>query len=126
MTEVNKVNTDKAVKPQGHYSQAVVHNGVVYVAMQIGVDPIDGPVKGDISEQAKVALNNVKEILKEAGSDLSKVLRVTVYVSDISLWEQVNEVYSQFFGEHKPARGIVPCGKLHLGMDVGLEVTAGL
>ncbi len=127
MTENNEivyVQTPEAAQPQGHYSQAVVHGGVVYVAMQIAIDPQNGPVSGPVSRQANVALNNVKNILEAAGSSMSRVLRVTVYVSDIAHWGEVNDVYADFFGEHRPARGVVPTKELHLGLDVAFEVTA--
>src|SRR5258708_6177111 len=108
---VKYISTEQAAKPLGHYSQATVHNGTIYVATQLGIVPGKPIVVGSIAEQTKAALHNVREILKAAGSDLNKVLRVTVYVSDIRFWDEVNGVYSQFFGEHKPARGIIPCGE---------------
>jgi len=120
------VLTDSAAIPQGHYSQAIIHNNVVYVAMQIAIDPHLGVVYGTSGEQAKVALTNIKNILESAGSSLNRVLRVTVYISDISMWNEVNEVYKEFFGNHKPARGVVSVNKLHLDLDVGFEVTAAI
>jgi len=126
MTKIQTISTDRAAPAQGHYSQAVVHEKTVYVAMQIAIDPVRGPQAGSPAEQAKVALENVKNILVAAGSSLEKVLRVTVYISDIAYWSEINSVYSEIFGTHKPARGVVPVGKLHLGLDVGFEVTATL
>lgn len=124
--DIKIVTTELAAIPQGHYSQAVVHNNIVYVAMQLAIDPQNGPQPGSPEEQTVVALKNVKNILEATGSNLNRVLRVTVYISDISLWTEINEVYSEIFGNHKPARGVVPVNKLHLGMDVGFEVTAAL
>jgi reactive intermediate/imine deaminase len=123
-SEIKCVETPLAAKPQGHYSQAVVHGGLVYVAMQIAIDPEKGPQLGPVDNQARVALSNVEQILKAAGSSMDRVLRVTVYLSDISLWGQVNDVYADYFGDHRPARGVVPCKELHLGLDVAFEVTA--
>ncbi|MCL4128436.1 UNVERIFIED_CONTAM: hypothetical protein GTU68_023356 [Idotea baltica] len=94
--------------------------------MQIAIDPVKGPQVGPVGEQARVALLNVQNILEAAGSSMSRVLRVTVYVSDITLWDEVNLVYSEVFGDHKPVRGVVPVKKLHLGLDVAFEVTAAI
>lgn len=120
------VSTDSAAIPQGHYSQAIIHNDIVYVAMQLAIDPHLGVVYGTSGEQAKVALRNIKNILESSGSSLNRVLRVTIYISDISMWNEVNEVYKEFFEDHKPARGVVSVDKLHLDLDVGFEVTAAV
>lgn len=120
------VETSDAAKPLGHYAQAVVHSGIVYVSTQLGIVP-NKPIKvGSIEEQTTAALNNVQAILKAAGSDLRNVLRVTIYLSDINLWEQVNAVYSTFFKDHKPARGVIPIGKLHKGYQVAVDVIASV
>jgi 2-iminobutanoate/2-iminopropanoate deaminase len=120
------ISTERAAKPLGHYSQATVHNGTVYVATQLGIVPGKPIVVGTIAEQTRDALNNVREILKAAGSDLHKVLRVTVYVAEIRFWDEVNAVYTEYFGEHKPARGIVPCGVFHKGFQVAFDVIAAV
>ena len=120
------ISTEHAAKPLGHYSQATVHNGTIYVATQIGIVPGKPIVVGTIGEQTKAALNNVREILKAAGSDLNKVLRVTVYVADIQFWDEVNAVYTQYFGEHKPARGIISCKEFHKGFQVAFDVIAAI
>ncbi len=125
-SNIEFVKTAKAAMPQGHYSQALIHNGIVYVAMQIAIHPERGPISGSISEQAEIALENVKQILIASGSGIEKVLRVTVYVSDIAHWGEVDKKYREFFGDHKPARGVVPVGKLHLDLDVAFEVTAAV
>lgn len=121
------INTPKAPQPAGHYSQAVVHNGIVHVSGQLPVDP-DKLSKevGSIEEQTMQALRNVEQILLAANSNLKRVLKVTIYISDISLWGRVNEVYSQFFGEHKPARAIVPTKELHYGYQIEIEAIAAV
>jgi len=123
---IKSIATPHAAKPLGHYSQAIVHNGTVYVATQLGIIPDKPIVVGSIEEQTATALNNVKEILRAAGSDLNKVLKVTIYIADIRLWDQVNQVYMQFFGDHKPARGVIPCGEFHKGFQVAIDVIASL
>ena len=122
---MQKIHTDAAPIPAGHYSQAIVHNGVVYVSGQL---PIDVYARerhvGSIEEQTEQTLKNVSEILKAAGSDLSKVLKVTVYISDIQLWSRVNKVYSDFWGEHRPARVVVPTRELHYGYQIEIDAIA--
>lgn len=119
------ISTERAAKPLGHYSQATVDdNGTIYVATQLGIAPGKPIVVGSIEEQTERALSNIREILRAAGSDLHKVLRVTVYVADIRYWDEVNAVYTKFFGDHKPARGIIPCGEFHKGFQVAFDVIA--
>ena len=121
------VSTPDAPRPAGHYAQAVVHNGLVYVSGQLPVDPASGEVRlGSIEEQAEQALKNVAAILRAAGSDPGHVLKTTVYVSDISLWGRVNAVYVAFFGDHRPARAVVPTRELHDGFQVEIEAVAAI
>jgi 2-iminobutanoate/2-iminopropanoate deaminase len=122
---IKSVKTDDAPAPGGHYSQGVVHNGLVFVSGQLSIDPRTGEKKlGSIEEQTEQALQNVAAILKAANSDLSRVLKMTVYVADINLWSAVNTVYARFMGEHRPARAVVPTGELHYGFLVEIEAIA--
>lgn len=119
------VLTSAAPVPAGHYSQAIVHNGIVYVAGQIGMDPQrPGHAPDTIEVQTEQTLRNVGNILVAAGSDLSHVLSLTIYVSDISDWGRVNAVYSRVMGEHKPARAVVPVGLLHYGFGIEISCVA--
>jgi 2-iminobutanoate/2-iminopropanoate deaminase len=123
--EIRKIETRNAPAPGGHYSQAVVYNGLVFVSGQLSIDPETGEKKlGLIEEQTEQALRNVEGILKAANSDLSRVLKMTVYVADIGLWSAVNAVYSRVMGEHRPARAIVPTGELHYGFLIEIEAIA--
>ena len=125
--DIKAVVTDKAPAPAGHYSQAIVFNGLVYVAGQVSIDPETGEKRaGTIEEQTELALRNVGEILKAAGSDLNRVLKMTVYITDMSLWGAVNTVYSRVLGEHRPARAIVPIGALNHGFQIEVEAIAAL
>jgi 2-iminobutanoate/2-iminopropanoate deaminase len=120
---MKKIQVEGTPIPKGHYSQAIVHNGLVYVSGQLPMDMVTGePSKGDIGEQAELALRNVEKILQAAGSDLSSVLQMTIYISDGEYWAQVNEVYARVMGEHRPARAIVPVKDLHF--DLGIEIQA--
>jgi 2-iminobutanoate/2-iminopropanoate deaminase len=121
------ISTPRAPTPAGHYSQAIVHGGLVYVAGQLAIEPTTGEKRlGAIEEQTEQVLRNVAAILEAAGSDLAHVLKTTVYIADISLWPRVNAVYAQFFGEHRPARAVVPTRDLHYGFLVEIEAIAAV
>ena len=123
--EINLVNTPNAPAPGGHYSQAVVCNGLVFVSGQLSIDPQTREKKlGPIEEQTEQVLHNVSEILKAANSDLSRVLKMTVYVADIKYWELVNEVYARVMGENRPARAVIPTGDLHYGFLIEIDAIA--
>lgn len=115
--------TDRAPLPGGHYSQGVVFNNVVYVAGQLPIVPGEKEhVVRPISEQARQALRNVEAILQAAGSSLADALSITIYVSDMASWAEVNAVYAEVMGDARPARAIVPVGPLHYGY--GIEIQA--
>src|SRR3954470_11034573 len=99
------VSTSQAPTPAGHYAQGLVHNGVVYVAGQLPIDPATGQKKlGSMEEQAEQTLRNVAAILEAAGSGLGHVLKLTVYIADMGQGGTVNAVCARVFGAHKPAR----------------------
>lgn len=124
---MREISTDQAPPPAGHYAQAIVHDGLVYVSGQLAVDPQTGEKRlGDIEAQTRQALANVAAILRAAGSDIDRVLKTTVYVADIALWGRVNAVYAAFFGDHRPARAVVPTRELHYGFLVEIEAVAVL
>ncbi|GAB3796069.1 RidA family protein [Spirosoma humi] len=119
------IETPNAPVPGGHYSQAVVHNGQLYLS---GILPITTTGEklstAPIAEQTEQILANLDAILQAAGSQRGKVLKVTVFISDISAWATVNQVYARFFGDHRPARSVVPCSPLHYGFGIELEAIA--
>jgi len=121
------ISTPNAPQPAGHYAQAIVHNGIVYVSGQLAIDPATGEKRlGSIEEQTEQALRNVAAILAAAGSDLAHVLKTTVYIADMSLWGRVNTVYARHFGEHRPARAVVPTKELHYGFLIEIEAVAAV
>ena len=123
--DITTVSTPNAPAAGGHYSQAVVYNGLVFIAGQLAIDPETGArLTGSIEEQTEQCLKNIGEILKAAGSDLSRVLKMTVYISDIELWTAVNAVYSRVMGDHRPARAVVPVKDLHYGFKIEIEAIA--
>ena len=121
------VETPRAPLPAGHYSQAVVYGGLVFVAGQLPHD-VSNPGKpaGDAEEQTERALRNVEAILEAAGSGLDRLLSVTVYVTDVSLWPHVNAAYARVLGAHRPARAVVPVRELHHGYLVEVQAVAAL
>jgi 2-iminobutanoate/2-iminopropanoate deaminase len=125
--DIRTVFTENAPKPGGHYSQAVVSNGLVFVAGQLAIDPATGAkLTGSIEQQTEQCLKNIAEILKASDSDLSRVLRMTIYISDIAYWSAVNDVYAQIMGDHLPARAIVPVKELHYGFKIEIETIAAV
>jgi 2-iminobutanoate/2-iminopropanoate deaminase len=120
------IHTEKAPVPAGHYSQAVISGGMVYVSGQLPFNPADGSIPTGIGEQANQVLNNLEQILVAGGSSLQKVVKVTVYISDISLWGAFNQVYAEKFGNHRPARAVVPTRELHHDFLVEVEAVAEL
>ncbi len=121
------ISTQEAPAPVGPYSQAVLHDGVVYVAGQVALDPQTGRPRGEtIEEQTELALSNLAAILREAGSCVGKLLRVTVYVADISEFARFNAVYERFLGDARPARSTVQAGALPLGLRVEIDAIAAL
>ena len=110
----------------GHYSQCISHNGILYLSGQLPIDPVTRKIPESIEEQADLALKNAEKILIEAGSSKNQVLRVQVYIPNIDLWDKVNDRYTLFFEDHKPARCIIPTRELHFGCLIEIEVTAAI
>ena len=121
------VDSEAKRKSRAHYSSAVVHEGIVYVSGQLPMDPDKGaPVEGSIEVQTRQALQNLQDVLHAAGTSKEKVLRTTAYLQDVSLWGRVNEVYAEFFGNHRPARTVVPTTELHYGCLIEIDAIAHL
>ena len=119
------IQTSTAPAAAGHYSQAIVHNGVVYVAGQLPIDPESSDrTVGSIEEQTERTLRNIEAILVAAGSALDQVLQMTIYISDIELWGGVNTVYARVMGSHRPARAVVPVKDLHYGYQIEILAIA--
>jgi len=122
---MERVQPDNWQIPAGHYSPGIIHNGLVYVSGQLPMDletrvPFDGP----IGEQTELALRNVEAVLKAAGSDLENVVQMTIYVSDMEFWGEVNMAYARVMGDHRPARAIVPVKDLHFGAKIEIQAIA--
>lgn len=102
-----------------------MHDGVVYVAGQLAIDPVTGAaLAGSVEEQTERALRNVEAILLAAGSDLGHVLKMTVFVSDVALWPAVNATFARVMGPHRPARAVVPTKELRHGLVIEIDAVA--
>jgi len=121
------IATPFAPAAAGHYSQAVVHGGLVFVAGQLPIVPAEPQRKlAAFDEQAHQVITNVLEILEAAGSSADLILKATVYIADIAHWPAFNRIYGERLGAHKPARTVVPVPGLHYGYLVEMDVIAAL
>lgn len=117
-------HTDSAPKAIGPYSQAVKAQGLIFVSGQLPIDPATGNLADGIEAQARQCFSNVSEILKAAGSDLSKAVKVTVFLKSLSDFEAVNRVYAEQFDADFPARAAVGGLEIPKGALIELDVTA--
>jgi len=114
-------------KSTGHYVPGVISHGMLYISGQLPVDPVTGLMpEGGVGPHAKMALANVERILAAAGLTRENVVQCRVYIPDVAYWDEVNAVYADFFGAHKPARVVVPSRDLHGGALVEIEAVAEL
>ncbi|WP_104721167.1 RidA family protein [Helicobacter mesocricetorum] len=117
------VSTKDAPQAIGPYSQAICVNGMVFTSGQIGLTPKGDLVVG-IEKQTRQVLNNLQAVLREANSGLNKVVKTTIFLSDMEYFAKVNEIYEEFFGEHKPARSTVAVKTLPKDALVEIECIA--
>lgn len=119
------VATPDAPAAIGPYSQAVKANGLVYTSGQVALDPATGNlVEGDFAAQVHRVFKNLHAVLKQAGSDFSRVLKATVYVTDLANFGTLNTIYAEYFGSHKPARTTVQVSGLPKGAQVEIDFVA--
>ncbi len=120
------VETSEAPKAIGPYSQAIVSGGFLFSAGQIPLDPVTMQlVERDIRVQTERVLENLKAVLKAENLDFSKVVKTTIYLKDLNDFQAVNEIYSKYFGDFKPARSTVQVAKLPLDSLIEIELIAG-
>lgn len=121
------IETEKAPKAIGPYSQAVKYENLLFVSGQIAIDPETQEFAGgSVEEQTKGVMENIRAILEEAGLTFNHVLKTTIYLKNINDFQKVNEVYGRYFKEHKPARATVEVSNLPKGALVEIEVIAGI
>ena len=121
------IKTDKAPAPIGPYNQAVIAGDFLFASGQIAIDPTTNEViVGTIQDQAHQVMNNIKAILDEAKITFEHVVKATIFLSDMSLFAEVNEVYGSYFGGDYPARETVAAKGLPKGVNVEISVTAAM
>jgi len=127
MGERKAFQTDKAAITGGPYSQAVIHDGLIYLSGQGPIDPQTNEVTlGTVEKEAELTLENIRIILEEAGSSLNNVLRVTVYLLDMKEYGRFNDVYRRYFQTDLPARTCVQAAKLPFGIRVEIDAIAAI
>jgi len=121
------LSTEKAPAAVGPYSQGVKGGNTIYVSGQLPINPATGElVTGDIQKATRQSLDNVKAILESVGATLENVVKVSVFVADINDFGKINEVYAEYFSNHKPARSLVQVAALPKGGDIEIEAIAVL
>lgn len=126
---MQKIQVKDSLKPLGHYSQAIVSGGLLFTS---GILPIKIktseklPIESSIEEQLIVVFDNLNQILQEVGVTSDKVIKASIYISGGENWAIVNQLYAKYFGEHRPARSIIPVPELHFGYKIELEAIAEL
>ncbi len=120
------INTNKAPSPIGAYNQGIVTNGFVFTAGQIAIDPATGNlIEGSFKERVRQVMKNLNSILEESGTNFSNVAKFTVFLTDMSNYATVNEVFSEFIKEsYAPARSLVAVSALPAGTDIEIECIA--
>ncbi|RTZ95417.1 MAG: RidA family protein [Candidatus Neomarinimicrobiota bacterium] len=120
------IHTKKAPLPIGAYNQGIVTNGFVFTAGQVAIDPATGNlIEGSFKDRVRQVMKNLNSILEEAGTNFSRVTKFTVFLTDMSNYAAVNEVFSEFIKEsNAPARSLVAVSALPAGTDIEIECIA--
>jgi 2-iminobutanoate/2-iminopropanoate deaminase len=119
------VATDNAPKAIGPYSQAVRIQGLLFTSGQIALDPKTGNlVDGDFSAQARRVFENLKAVLEEGNTGFHRVVKATVFLTDLANFQTLNAIYAEYFGDHKPARTTVGVSQLPKGAAVEIDLIA--
>lgn len=125
MAELKRVETADAPAAIGPYSQAIIANGFVYTAGQIPLDPATGNlIEGDVAQQTRRVMQSLQAILHSAGASLQSVVKTTVFLQDMNDFAAMNAVYTEAFGDHKPARSTVQAARLPRDVKVEIEAIA--
>jgi len=125
MNEIQVIHSDRAPKAVGPYSQAMIHDGVLYTSGQIGLDPTAGVLVGEgVEEQTEQVTNNLSAVLDSAGANVLDIIKVNIYLTDMSDFPLVNAIYAAWLGEHRPARATVAVSALPLAAKVEMDLIA--
>ena len=112
--------------PKGYYSPAIVHNNTVYVSGQLALNEKGEPQTASIEDEVRQCMKNIETILIASGSSLQHILKVNVFIADISNWPKFNQVFAEIMGEHRPARIVVPCNQLNYGCGIEIDCIAAV
>jgi 2-iminobutanoate/2-iminopropanoate deaminase len=121
------IQTEKAPKPIGPYSQAIQVGNLIFLSGQIPIHPTTGElVTGEVGKQTRQVLDNIKGILESQGLGMENVVKATVFLTDIGTFNQMNEVYATYFSSSPPARSTVEVSGLAKNVDVEIEMIASI
>lgn len=119
------LSTEKAPAAVGPYSQGMKAENIIFTSGQLAIDPTTGEIcTGDIQKETRMCLESVKAILETAHANLNNIVKVTIFVTDMGNFSLINEVYAEYFTDHKPARSLVEVSKLPKGGDIEIEAIA--
>lgn len=118
------INTDKAPAAVGAYVQAIATDNLIFTSGQLPLNPATGELESDIKKATKRALENIKAIVEEAGSSVDKIIKCNVFLDKIEDFADFNQVYEEFFGDHKPARSALEVANIPKGAVIEIEVIA--
>lgn len=121
--QMQLIHSQKVPEPKGHYSHAVVSNGLMYVS-GILPEPAHAGQENSFERQVRSVFTRGQLILEAGNSSLQQVVQCTAYIADVAHWAQFNEIYAEIFGQHKPARAVVPVAHLHYGFLVEVQLVA--
>lgn len=122
---MESISTPDAPQAIGPYSQAIKERGYVYTSGQIALDPATGNiVEGDFDAQVHRVFKNLGAVLRAAGSDFNRVIKATVYLTDLANFQTMNTIYAEYFGDHKPARTTVGVSQLPKGSKLEIDLIA--
>lgn len=122
---MEKVTINAKGENKGHYAPGMISNGMLYISGQLSIDPDTRKVpEGGVEEHMKLALANMDRVLQSAGLTRNDVVQCRIYIPDIEFWDRINQVYAEFFGDHTPARVVVPVPALHFGCLAEIEAVA--
>jgi len=123
MQDIQYINSPSLASSVGHYSHAVIANGLVFLSGQLPVSA-DGHKAGSFEEQAQQIFQNLENVLSECQSKKECLVQVRVYIKDIEQWPKFNQLYAQWIGDYRPARCVVPVPILHFDSELEIEAIA--
>lgn len=119
------IETELAPTPNGHYSQGIAWKDLIFTSAQLPINPtVKKNESLNVHQQTEILLNNILNIIVTAGGNKQTIIKVTFFISDMDHWSAINEVYTAFMGESRPARSVLAVQSIHQGFDVSCEAIA--